>query len=105
MKWLKKYSSMLLNFNMLQRCPDAYELKQGVNERGLNLRFRVGDFCTFAALPLTGLLLHACAVAENLPPLSAKTLRVAGMQMEFPIPVEVIGALDKLLAADPATEL
>lgn len=60
---------------------------------------------------LLGVYLAALGCFVNLPakpnasPESGRVLRVAGVQMEFPIPLEVPAALDRLLARHPEAEL
>jgi apolipoprotein N-acyltransferase len=46
-----------------------------------------------------------CHTGEEPGASSQKILRIAGVQLEFPIPTDVISALNKLLATDASTEL
>src|SRR6185369_9685066 len=56
-----------------------------------------------AAVILLGLTGYSSLQTGGLP--SAKTLKVAGVQMEFPNVTDIVSALDKLLAAQPSAEL
>ncbi len=58
-----------------------------------------------ALLLALGVLTNLPDAAETRPTLAAKTLRVAGMQLEFPGELEVLQALNKLHRAHPLAEL
>jgi apolipoprotein N-acyltransferase len=78
-------------------------LKVGVNERGLSGAGVI--VTTLMAVALLLLFGNGCHNHEARSASSAKTIRVAGVQLEFPIPTDVVSALDKVLAANLATEL
>ena len=83
--------------------PTSTQLKLGVNEKDLSAG--LGVFCGLIAIMILVAIVSGCHNREEVGNTSQKVLRIAGVQLEFPIPTEVISALDKLLAADASTEL